>query len=309
MNKISLSINPTYLCNFRCNFCYLTEKQLSDSSRLDLSKLEKKLKEIKEYGYTIDHVDLYGGEVGLLPLSYLEEMDNILENFDNPNINVVTNLYKINPYFEKEHVDLSVSYDFKAREKHDQVLQNIIKSKKRIAILMLASHELIKYDVDGIIKIFNQISNIKTVEIKPYSKNQANDLKVSDSEFEEYIKKWLTSNIPKNFNFKNEENIKLSLSKQYNAFSSDHLYITPKGNFAVLEFDSENKEFFLDLDSIEKYKSWVNLEKTRVYENIFCSKCSFLGNCLTEHYREVTSLDHSCNGYKKLLNWAKDHNF
>ena len=56
LNPITLSVNPTYYCNFRCDFCYLTEEQLRDphfmASRITQeqwktlkSKLNKMLKE------------------------------------------------------------------------------------------------------------------------------------------------------------------------------------------------------------------------------------------------------------------------
>jgi sulfatase maturation enzyme AslB (radical SAM superfamily) len=304
--KINLSINPVYLCNFRCNFCYLTEKQLSDKKILGLDILEKKLIELKENKYYIDHVDLYGGEIGLLPEHYLYSLDHLLEKYDNPSINIITNFSKINRYFLEDHVDISVSFDFEAREKHESVIQNIIKFKKDISILMLASPKLLELDVDYMIKIFNSISNIKTVEIKPYSQNQANRLSVSDLDFEDFVKKWISSNVDKNFQFTNLQNIKKSLNKNYNAFSDNHLYITPSGKFAVLEFDKDNREYFLDLSNLKDYEDWCLKEKNRVNENEFCKKCEYLGNCLTEHYRDVKSLEKSCNGFKKMLDWAKD---
>lgn len=306
MKSIVLSINPIYLCNFRCNFCYLTEKQLSDKKTLPLDVLERKLIEIKKENYQIDHVDIYGGEVALISEDYLYSLDALLAKYDNPSINVITNFSKINKYFLEDHVDISVSFDFEAREKYELVLQNIIKFKKDISILMLASNDLLKLDVNKMISIFNSIENIKTIEIKPYSKNQANNLSVSDSEYEDFIKKWIDSKIGKKFEFTNLENIKRSLSKKYNAFSDNHIYLNPSGNYAVLEFDSEDKEFFLELKNIKEYENWCIKEKKRVGENLFCKKCEYQGNCLTEHYRDVKSLENSCNGFKKLLDWAKD---
>lgn len=307
MQKISLSINPIYLCNFRCKFCYLTEDQLSSKDKLDLNKLENLLLDLKNNLFEIEHVDLYGGEIGLLSEDYLNNLDKILEKFDNPSINVVTNLSKINNYFLSEHVDLSVSFDFEVREKSDLVLQNILKIKKNISILMLASKDLIKKNVDDMIKFFNHIENIKSVEIKPYSSNQANNLNVLDDEFEEFIKKWINSKINKNFNFKNYDNILNSINKINNSFSDNHIYITPNGKFSVLEFDSQNNEFFLELNSIKEYLTWADNEKLKVKNNNYCKNCEFLGTCLTEHYREVQSLENSCNGYVNLIKWAKDH--
>jgi hypothetical protein len=90
-----------------------------------------------------------------------------------------------------------------------------------------------------------------------------------------------------------------------NSFSDDHVYITPSGKFGVLEFDLNDNEYFLELDSFEKYLEWCLIEKSRIYKNQFCSNCEFSGKCLSEHLRKVTSLDDSCNGFHNLIKWAQ----
>lgn len=308
MNYISVSVNPTYLCNFRCDFCYLTPEQLADTKKLNLNRFNEMLKEIKSHGYELDHVDLYGGEVGLLSEKYLNDLDNIVYEQGDAEINVITNLSKIHPFFLKDHVNLSVSFDFEAREKHKLVLQNIIKLPKTVSILLLASPKLLELDVDYMIKTLSRIQNVSTVEIKPYSTNQSNQHHVTDREFEEFVKKWLLKyDHRKDFVLINDSNINKCLEGDYNAFSDNHVYITPNGKFGVLEFDQNDNEFFLELDKFEDYLLWAENEKTLVKNNKFCKECDYLGKCLTEHYRDVKSLDNSCNGFKHLLDWAKDH--
>ncbi len=43
---ITVSVNPSYFCNFRCDFCYLTEEQLSDQKKIELEKLDDLLSQI-----------------------------------------------------------------------------------------------------------------------------------------------------------------------------------------------------------------------------------------------------------------------
>jgi sulfatase maturation enzyme AslB (radical SAM superfamily) len=304
LQPINLSLNPTYLCNFRCEFCYLTVEQLADSKKLDVDRFSSMLDEIRECGYYVDHIDLYGGEVGLLSEKYLEGLDLVIDTKTSASIGIITNLYKINPYFLKDHIDLSVSFDFEARERHESVMQNLAKISKPIAILVLASPQLLTLNVDKMISIFNTFQNIVSVEIKPYSANQANSLNVSDLDYEEFVKKWLLSSVKKKFTFVNKQRIGQSLKNSYNAFSDNHVYITPNGKFGVLEFDKNDKEYFMELDSFDRYLDWTKTEKNRVYQNPICSQCPYLGRCLTEHYREVKNLDRSCNGFRNLLNWA-----
>ncbi len=301
MKKIFVSLNPTYLCNFRCEFCYLTTSELADKEKLDINLLSGMFHEIVSAGYEIEQVDLYGGEIALLKNEYLQKIDNILLEFGDPAVNIITNLSIINPFFLNKHVSLSVSFDFDAREKSEKVLSNILSLDKNVSILMLASEKLIQKDVEQMIRTFNSIGNISSVEIKPYSTNQANAFSVSDLEFEKFVTKWIECPVKKNFQFVNLDLIRQAKQKANNSFSDNHIYITPRGKFAVLEFDNSDKEFFLELDKFKDYETWCEKEKNRVRSNQFCSNCDYLGHCLTEHYREVKSVDYSCNGYRNLI--------
>lgn len=297
MNLINLSINPTYLCNFRCNFCYLTKEQLSDKNKLELTTLDNTMKYISTYR-KIQMVDIYGGEIALLSDSYLNELDNIIRKYTN-SINVITNLSIVNKYFLRDDIQLSVSYDFEAREKNSHVLNNIVGIDKDISILMLASKRLLEIDVNRIVTTFNSINNIKSVEIKPYSSNQSNQQSITYLEFEEFISKFLSKNM--NFEFVNKVKIDNCINKSASSFSDNHLYITPSGKLSVLEFDNDDNEYFLEIESIHDYNIWCEKEKEKVLSS-YCGKCEFVGNCLTEHYRKVNSIEKSCNGFINLLN-------
>ena len=205
----------------------------------------------------------------------------------------------IHDYFFDEDVYLSVSYDFEAREKSDLVYQNMMQSKAPIAVLILATPQVINMDVDYMINMLNMCNSIDSVEIKPYSSNQANQYKVTHKQFEEFVSKWIDSKVEKRFEFINEIRIQQAVNGNYNAFSDDHIYITPNGKYAVLEFDINDNEYFLELDSYDEYIQWTEKEKNGL--SPICKACTYKGKCLTEHYRYVKDLTESCNGYKGLL--------
>ncbi len=156
----------------------------------------------------------------------------------------------------------------------------------------------------------------KSVEVKPYSKNQANQFTITDAQFEDYIldlcenyashmSKYDDETRIKDFTFTNEVNILDSLDKLYNAYSDDHLYITPAGELAVLDFDKNNNEYFRKVDNFEDYIKWTEEEKKKIDKSPVCNKCEYKGFCLTEHYRFVENLENGCNGYKYLLDTYK----
>lgn len=295
---MNVSINPTYFCNFKCNFCYLTPEQLRDQKKIEPKQLDKLLGDIPE---PIEHIDLYGGEIGALRRDYYDEIKAVIRKHYSGKININTNFSMLDSRFFEHDITLSVSYDFEAREKHDLVYQNMMMSPKPIALLILASPRVISLNVDEMIQRLNLIKSITSVEIKPYSINQANTLDLSHSDYENFVIKWLESPIQKNFEFINLYNIEDSYNKHYNAFSDDHVYITPNGKYGVLDFDKDDKEYFLELANWSNYQQWAYQEKVTLSD--ICNNCKYVGHCLTEHYRYVKDLDNSCNGYINLLEW------
>ena len=313
----TVSINPTYLCNFSCDFCYLTPEQLKDNTRVDLDVLAERLAQITA-NREITHVDLYGGEVTTLPEDYIEALLNIISLYYGGKVNVITNLSRPltrTEWLLRDDIDVSVSWDYTCREGWDTVMKNIAQLHKNISVLMLASKCMVNWnprELGAAQMILNALRNVRSVEIKPYSPNQANQDKVTYKEFEEFIKRWVESQsqlvLPQDqpYEFVNETLIMESIIGARNAYSDDHIYITPEGKFAVLEFDLNDNEYFMEVDSFEKYEIWACAERKRVRENKFCSECPYMGTCLSEHLRDVKSLDQSCNGFRHLLEWYDD---
>ena len=94
--------------------------------------------------------------------------------YDGPiNISIQTSQH-FPDFFRDDDISLSVSYDFHAREKEEFVFKNMMDANKDLSILILASPKVLKMDVEFMIFTLNMVSNIKSVEIKPYSTNQAN---------------------------------------------------------------------------------------------------------------------------------------
>ena len=297
----SVSINPTYFCNFNCDFCYLSAEQLRDRQTTSIDTIMARLSEITS---EITHIDLYGGEIGLLPDDYLNELiDRIFDSYD-CSISIITNLSAIRDVFLREDIDLSVSYDFDAREKEMIVFGNMLKLQRPFSVLTLASEKVINNDVDYMINMFNSLTNLIAVEIKPFSSTTHRTQHVTDLQYEEFIKEWIDNPIPKNWMFMNEEKIGECLDGKYNAFSDDHVYITPSGKFGVLDFDLLGNESFTELESFLEYIEWTKKEKTKGVSNI-CKECKYFGKCLTEHYKYVVFDPklNGCNGYFNLLEW------
>jgi MoaA/NifB/PqqE/SkfB family radical SAM enzyme len=297
-----ISLNPTYLCNFKCDFCYLTPTQLADKNKINLGDLDKRLSEVSKVT-PISYVDLYGGEISVLGDDYFYALKDTIRRYYQGEINIITNYASPKSYMHEDDISLSVSFDFEARERSDLVFANMLTCPVPISVLILASPKVINMDVGEMVQQLSMLSNIRSVEIKPYSTNQANAHNVTHKDFENFVLKWLDYDLP--FEFENYHRIQESLEGKYNAFSSDHVYINPNGNFSVLEFDSNDNEYFLELNTFNEYIQWAKEEPTKNVSDI-CRNCKWYGKCLTEHYRYVRDLTNGCNGYKGLLEWQEN---
>lgn len=293
---MNISLAPSFHCNFRCAWCYLSVEQLRDRSLLNLDLLHTKLQTVAP----VEHVDIYGGEPATLPQHYVEQLLTVLKSHTH-SINVISNFSIVPEWFYRDDITISASYDWDQRQSHDKVLTNIIGFNKPIAILMLATEELCQKDPKEIASVLNSISTVGSLEIKPYSTNQFNQHGMDWTLFENWIKKWL--DLPLNFELVNRKLLDQSINKQYNAYSDNHLYIAPDGEFYVLDFDINDREYFRHIKDLTHYAQWTKDEKQQVTGNKFCSKCQWQGHCVTEHYRNVKTIDRSCNGFKHLLDW------
>ena len=77
---MNISLNPTYYCNFRCDFCYLTKEQLNDRLTISPEHLDSKLQEVVKYE-PITGMDLYGGEVGILKDDEFFNLKNTIRKY------------------------------------------------------------------------------------------------------------------------------------------------------------------------------------------------------------------------------------
>jgi sulfatase maturation enzyme AslB (radical SAM superfamily) len=308
---MKLSITPSYLCNLKCNFCYYYD-WLEDRKLLDLDILDRHLDEIQRTS-PIEYIDIYGGEISILPPTYVRELCSIIEKYYKGEISIVSNFVRPEKYFFHEtffnpqQYKLFVSYDFDCRQNHNQVWTNIQAYNGDINILCVATPCLMSKNIEDMIQFFNSSHNIVSVDIKSYSSSMHNDLGVKWSNYESFMQKWISAKTKKQFTCRIEYNLAECISGSRNAWNDNHIFISPSGNMEIIQFDPNGREYFTKLESLDEFFKYANLEKEKIKNNIYCSRCTWIGKCLTEQYREVLEINNSCNGFKNLIDWYKNY--
>lgn len=298
---MNVSINPTYYCNFRCPHCYLSEEQLSCNALLPLDVLRDQLRQLQERT-AIETIDIYGGEIATIKGTYVDQLIDISLEFSS-NVNIITNFSFMHPAFNRMDISLFVSYDFDQREKHEVVLHNMIKSQRPINVITLATPVVMQIAPSTIINTFNQINCISSVEVKPYSSNQSNQLLFNNREYEAFIKSLIIESEKANFDFVNKWHLDDVVSGTRRSFSDDHMYITPSGDFAVLDFDQCGNEFFKPVTLLE-YDVWCEREHNVYTTEEPCASCEYVGRCLSEHLKPIHNFEEqSCSGFFNLIKW------
>lgn len=292
-----LSFNPSYLCNSRCSFCYLSDEQLSSDEKTDLGRFIEVIDTLN-----VDGVELYGGEVTLLPEGYVREIIHICKEKE-ISLSVVTNLIKVPEWLTDQTLDfeLTVSYDHTVRRNNQTTLTNLLLLDRDFSLNVLVTKELIASSFEDFKVVLSAMGRLQSIDFKPYSKSKH---RAEKNDFEAYVKyliRWLESDT--DINIKNIETIYNSIHGRRNSFSDDHVYLRPNGALSVLDFDENGDEYFLDIDSCEDYEKWTEDEKKRVAIN--CAGCRFIGSCLTEHYRRDDRFDNgTCSGFRNLLDYV-----
>ena len=305
-----LSIQPSFRCNFKCPYCYLgslrTEPQI-----LDLALLEQRLQELTSNTY-IECVDVFGGEIGLLPMDYLRELLKLLNKYlvQGQAINLTTNfsnlkILKLVKEFEGTcNVGLGLSYNFERQnfEAIDLYLRTGKDFPKRLCTLIVVLPSIIKYNIFALLNLCqawykNSGTEISFIRYFPSIYNNK-DYEVSNQLYADYMKALLFTYNKANYSFP-LNNIQ-QLANPGDPSLNSNIFIQPNGNYAWIQYDG-NREYFKESYNFKDYQA-ATLKEQEQYQQ-HCILCSYYNKCLAEHLNFNSLKDIECCGLKGLLTW------
>lgn len=296
----NISIQPTFLCNFNCNYCYLGNLR-NYADILDLRVLEQRIEEILNK-YQIRNINLYGGEISLLKPSYLEELVAICTRIGiKPT--VITNLSNdwIIDFCEERSLPLSISLN-EERPYYKETLEKIKKLRNRgnknLSVVVLPS--MLDKDYSGLMNFYEKLGlDVFFIQYHPsvHSCKSGVVYDININHFSNFLKGIISEKHRKDYKIKiiNEDILN---NKDYNPLMSGFLFITPFGQYSTVLYQN----------GIERYEYFNNLEEweeccKKEYKEYFlkCNLCEYFGKCKAEHLEVIDKKE--CSGLYELQKW------
>ena len=288
-HRISLSVMPSYYCEYDCKFCYLGSLKKS-KEKLNIGLLNSQIKDIITK-YDVEHCLVYGGEITLLRLGYLCSVFSVLSQYLD-NISVVTMLSKLDVIKHLLHkfpaLQISTSYNF---DEYSKLVANRIQKlkqfyKKPIVVNTIVDKKLISKSTKEIEQTFLDLE-IDAVLFLPYSKSVLNkestaQYEISFTEYEQFLIKAIRS-------FK-----KIKVLNKPNQAAKRSLFITPQNEYALVQYNDQLEEHF------EVCRSLLNFEYKYVQSiPTRCISCQYYeSKCMADHMLVQSD---QCNGLMNLI--------
>ena len=298
---INLSIIPTNYCNCNCCYCYLGDAR-KDNTTLDLDILQQKLDQIQD---EITGISIYGGEIGLLDLNYLDQLFKIANKYSSDVCcqTSLTNLNIVN-VCTANAIKLGVSIN-KERKTNKKTITNWnklpIDIQRETSILSVVLPSIINSNSKQLLEYYQQF-NCKQVTFIPYSPsvNNHNLYHITNNDYQNFMINILTEYIDNTnkYDFTIGNLIQYTLGN--NCLDNQYLMIDRCGDFVNVKYTKDNLEYFKRYDS---YDDWKNSNKVCIVSQ--CLTCKYFNNhCMADHIKRNDAND-CCCGYYDLCQFLE----
>lgn len=285
MQDLVVSVQPTFYCENHCPYCYLGS-EIKNNEILDLKILESRLSELSEIA-KISQIDLFGGELDFLPMSYLFELVKLCKKFSKEitiSTGARTGLCLSVARDEKVKLGISLNEERPYNKETEEFILEYRDYYKNITILMVVLPSLIKKSPVEICDYLQKF-NLSVTFFRYISSVSNNPYNISSSKYIKFIKELYSWYIQHNqspyaenlYTFPIVYPTKESLGSP---LISSNIFILPNGNYSWVAY-KKGLEYFKASSDLSVWKKDSISEYKRYYK--LCHKCPYFNNCLAEH--------------------------
>lgn len=295
MNRISLSIIPTYWCKTNCKYCYLGSLR-QNKTVLSLQCLNEKLSQLKEGGYLIDSVSVYGGEISLLDHDYLRELVSITRRYvsENNAIGFCTSGYERSIFKLAKQLDVDITIPLnQERPDYKKNLQIAKQYQCVLGVVVLPS--IINTPIGQLIDFYESLGrDVYFYQFYPSSINSCPYL-FDIKQYTDFIIRFISEYKKASRSFQ-IINLAEWCDSNYNPEASGFIYINPYGRWMTTNY-SGCLESFVEFNTLDDWKQYC--KKEHFLRLTKCCGCIYYDQCKAEHL--VIMGNEYCSGLKKIL--------
>lgn len=322
-----LHVMPTYSCNINCRYCYLgnLRKEYKIINKIELNSALSKVDKLIADGIlreNITHIDIYGGDIFEIPVSYLKcsIIKPLLDRYQEASVNIVgigndrtpfvTDLLMrdlIDEYGER--VSWSISYN-KERPNNKKTLQilSMLQYQPKDALVVLFPRNI--KDSKEYLTELNalHVNYITFLQYFPSNKNpqyMALSYKEFNSMMIKLLHEYFSNRKDYNFKIDNINDLNDVINGNYNVYTDEAIFINPNGQLGFIdykEFDGNIVEYFKSFDKLADIAVFLDQER-KLYEQS-CKDCIRYNRCYPEHLNKYALGDKKddCCGRLSLIN-------
>ena len=322
-----LHVMPTYSCNTNCRYCYLgsLKKEYKIINKIELNSALFKVDKLIANGIlreNITHIDIYGGDIFEIPISYLKRsiIKPLLDRYQNATMNIVGIGNSKIPFATDflmqdlideygERVYWSVSYN-KERPNNKETLQTLsmLEYQPKDALVVLFPKNI--KDPKEYLTELNalHINHITFLQYFPSNKNPWY-MTLSYEEFNstmiKLLHEYFSNRKDYNFEINNINDLNDVINGNYNVYTDEAIFINPSSQLGFIdykEFDGNIVEYFRSFDNLDDIAIFLNQER-KLYEQS-CKDCIRFNHCYPEHLNKyaLNNKKDNCCGRLSLIN-------
>lgn len=283
---MTVDIFLTYQCNRTCYYCLLGDKR-KETNCLSVTVLKDRLQELAQ----IDKVSIYGGEITLLPQSYLFEVIDTVLSYTR-DITLVTNLtqYAKIEAIKSSYPFVSLCTSFNYDRQDYKYIQSVIQvSPFEFNVAVVLTPKLMEISPIQLLDKLNtdlpkNVVGIQFLQYIPTVYNRA--YKLSNSNFQSYLIEL----------FKNKHLINIPIENfQFNNKNVDSIFISPNGDYMTTIYANDIEYFY-----VGSLKEIMSIKKDIADSLSECEECLVQELCQAEHLRQHSVTD-SCCGMRGFI--------
>lgn len=298
--RIFIDIMLSFHCKKGCPYCYLGELR-EDKRYVSPADVDSRLAELWHHGYHAGNIEIYGGDMALLPKPYVDEIITVCRKYTDF-VTAIGNPWK---GYDLNHYKDVLSINMERKDYYDNITKLCENGATDVITVALPA----EIDEDPVYFLDRYQGSTGSLFIIPYFKSVYNkecSHYLSNREYCEFLIRVIDAYLDRSYTFTlaNIGILEDARNGQYNPFADGSIYIGPDGRLGRPKYNENYEEYFCWYNTVEEWEGDTLKERREAIYT--CGTCQYYGKCVADHMRPFKPGDVCC-GYKPLIEWWEEN--